>query len=113
MKTIIAGGRNFGHYGVFHNAMEDLGQYVTEVVCGAAAGADQMGAEWAVDRGLKIQMFPPDWERWGTAAGPIRNKEMAEYADVLVAFWDGKSKGTANMIKQALSNGLEVHVYRY
>lgn len=57
--------------------------------------------------------FPADWNAHGKAAGPIRNQQMAQEADVLIAFWDGKSRGTKDMIEKATRAGLDMHVYRY
>ena len=64
-------------------------------------------------RGLNIELHPADWHRHGRAAGPIRNAEMAAEADALIAFWDGQSRGTANMIKIAKDKGLQVAVVKY
>lgn len=58
-------------------------------------------------------MFPADWNKHGKAAGPILNAEMAEVADALIAFWDGKSRGTANMIQLAKDKGLKVAIVYY
>lgn len=82
------------------------------VISGDASGADKLGAEWADFHGLEVRHMPADWDQHGRAAGPIRNAKMAEIGDVLLAFWDGKSKGTKNMIENALRKGLEVHVWR-
>ncbi len=73
---------------------------ITEVVSGAASGVDWCGEGWAENRPdpIRVRRFPADWDTHGTAAGPIRNKEMALYADVLLAIWDGQSRGTKNMI---------------
>lgn len=94
-------------------AMAECPWAVTEVVSGGARGADAFGEEWARDRRVPVRVFPADWNRHGRAAGPIRNREMAEYADALVAVWDGESRGTKNMIEEATKRGLKVHVYRY
>ena len=58
-------------------------------------------------------LHPADWNRLGRAAGPIRNEEMAEVSDALIAFWDGKSRGTKSMIEIARRKGLQVAVVRY
>lgn len=60
-----------------------------------------------------MKRFPADWGKYGKSAGVLRNKQMAEYADGLIAFWDGKSRGTANMIETAKGLGLRVRVARY
>jgi hypothetical protein len=63
-----------------------------------------------VDNGILVKKFPADWDRYGKSAGPVRNGQMARYAQRLIAFWDGKSTGTKNMIDQAKANGLSVTV---
>ena len=98
MKVIIAGGRDFDNYEMLSNTMKNLNIIVSEVVCGGANGADLLGKEWAERNGIPVKMFPADWDQYGKSAGFIRNHEMGEYADFLVAFWDGKSSGTHNMI---------------
>jgi hypothetical protein len=106
MKVIIAGSRHmpFSSYPLIARAaarfQEAFGP-ITEVVCGEAKGADTFGKKWAIcEAGLPVKSFPANWKELGKAAGPARNREMAEYADGLIAFlWDG-SRGTANMISQ-------------
>jgi len=79
-------------------------------VSGTARGADQLGERYAKERGYFIQRFPADWNAYGKAAGYIRNRKMAEYADALIAFWDGKSRGTLNMISLAKECGLQIRI---
>jgi len=76
-------------------------------------GADWIGESWARFWDLPIKTFPADWKTHGRAAGPIRNSQMADYADTLIAFWDGKSRGTKSMIDLAEEHKLTVHVIRY
>lgn len=90
--------------------LADVPWTITEVVCGCAPGADTLGADWAVARGLSVSYFPADWKRYGPAAGPIRNKQMAENAEALVAFLYQGSRGTKNMIHQATKAGLRICV---
>lgn len=104
MKLIIAGSRTIQvspeHLKKF------LDRYMiwpTEVVSGGAKGMDQSGEFFAQDFEIKITRFPADWDTHGKMAGPIRNKQMAEYADALVLIWDGQSKGSMNMRKTMLS----------
>lgn len=85
---------------------------VTVVVSGTASGADEEGEYWAMERGLRIDRFPADWKAFGKSAGPIRNKEMSENADGLIAIWDGVSRGTQSMIKLAQEQGLQTFVFR-
>ena len=111
MKTIIAGSRNYDNYPEFCDYMSNISWEITEVVSGAARGADAMGERWAKQVGLPCVKFPAQWDEWGTRAGAIRNSQMAEYADALVAFPAPGSKGTANMIIQANLHGLPVEVH--
>ena len=113
MKVIIAGGRDFDNKQMINEAMAQLNILVTEIVCGDAAGADTLGAVWANENGIPVKHFPADWDRYGSAAGSIRNKQMAEYADYLVAFWDMKSSGTRDMITQMQQIGKHGTVVPY
>ena len=102
MKTIIAGCRDFKDYNLL-KAKVDYHRNthpITEVVSGCAEGADTLGEQYAGEYLIPTKLFEADWNTFGRAAGPIRNRQMAEYADVLIAVWDGKSKGTKNMIAE-------------
>ncbi len=112
MKTIIAGSRNCRHFSDVVHAVTQSGIAITEVVSGHADGADKLGETWAKTAGIPLRLFPADWERFGRSAGPQRNLEMAQYADALIALWDGKSPGTKHMIDCARRHNLEVFVYR-
>ena len=72
-----------------------------------------LGEQYAKERGHALQYFPANWERYGRSAGYRRNVQMAENADALVAFWDGKSMGTRHMISAAKSHGLRVRVVKF
>lgn len=91
--------------------MPEVPWKITEVVCGGARGADSLGFDWAMVKELPATMFHPDWDKFGKRAGFIRNREMAEYAEALVAFWDGWSPGTRNMIDTAHQLRLRVHIF--
>lgn len=93
---------------------------ITEVVSGGARGVDLLGEEWA-RRSWKIVLvkrFLPDWRPLPPPAPPDRlaakkrNELMAAYADALVAVWDEKSGGTADMIRRATKHGLRVYVHK-
>lgn len=133
MRVIIAGTRDFSDFdflaekcnevfeelsdkgllsGVIHHDVKMM-----EIVSGGALGADTLGEIFAEDYGIKLTRFLPDWTRFGSGAGFIRNTKMSKYAQeddgVLIAFWDGKSKGTAHMIETAVNDGLIVRVFMY
>jgi hypothetical protein len=69
-----------------------------------------MGEIYAKVKGYKVEKFPADWEKHGKKAGFIRNRQMADYADMLICFWDFESKGSKNMIETARSLGLKTHI---
>ena len=119
MKVIIAGSRDYDDYEQFEETLyrnhchPDSGSFFfSEVVSGGARGADRLGELFAVERDMPCTTFTPAWGRLGKRAGYVRNEEMASYADALIAFWDGESRGTKHMIDIALREGLDVHVYR-
>ena len=112
MRTIIAGSRENTDFLLVKKAIEESGFDITEVVSGTCRGVDQHGEDWAEGHGIPITKFPADWNTYGKKAGYIRNKEMADYADALIAVWDGKSKGTKITIDLAHNYGLSVFVYR-
>ena len=97
MKVIIAGSRTFNNYNLLNKTLQEVDLVIDEVVCGGAKGADSLGAEWARKNGVPVKYFNAEWEKYGRVAGIIRNHQMGDYADYLVAFWDGKSSGTKDM----------------
>ena len=116
MRVIIAGGRDIHSYDIVDDAVgaaiEEYGFEITEVVSGYARGVDTVGEAWSIVNGLGYATpFPADWDRFGKSAGYRRNEEMADYADALIAVWDGESRGTKHMIDIARRKGLEVFVY--
>jgi hypothetical protein len=115
MKVIIAGGRDFNDFELLKDKCDIYlsQQSNVEIVSGTANGADKLGERYAKESNLKLTKFPADWDLYGRGAGPIRNKEMADYADSLVVFWDGKSKGTENMIAEARKRGLSIRIIKY
>lgn len=117
-RVIIAGTRTFSDYSLLAEYADKKLAEVSkrdsiEIVSGGASGADALGERYAKERGYYIRRFDAEWKRYGRAAGPRRNKQMAEYADALLAYWDGKSRGTKNMIELAKENGLKVGVKLY
>jgi len=112
MRVIIAGSRNFKPttFDEFWLIEKLVELKATEVVSGCATGADSFGEQIGTLQGLPIKRFPADWEQYGKAAGPIRNQQMAEYADALIVFPDG-GKGTIDMEMRALQQELDV-LYR-
>lgn len=105
MKVIIAGSRHFHDYQLVEDTIKRLELEIDEVVYGGAPGADYLGLLWARKHKVKVKTFLAEWSVYGGAAGPLRNKQMAEYGDYLLAFWDGKSPGTRSMINEMKKKG--------
>jgi hypothetical protein len=116
MKLIIAGSRDFNNYNLLVNVCSKIKTNIKdiELVSGSCpSGADSLGEKWAKKNNIPIKRFPAKWNLYGKKAGPLRNGEMARYADCLLAFWDGKSAGTKNMIELAEFNNLKIKVIKY
>lgn len=125
IKVIIAGSRNFYDYDIVEDTVvsyfmsRGILKENVEIISGGARGADSLGEQLAKSYGLKLTIFPAQWDTYGKAAGMIRNKEMADYAikdsdkAILFAFWDGKSHGTKGMIDIAKRCGMEVIINEF
>lgn len=98
MKVIIAGSRDITDLDEVIKAVKSSGFEITEVVSGTARGVDKLGEEYAKLNNIPVKAFPADWYNLGKKAGFRRNQEMLEYADALIAVWDGFSRGTQHMI---------------
>lgn len=113
MKLIVAGDRDFNNYDFVKSKLDSILSQVDEdieIVSGKCKGVDKLGEEYAAENGYPIKPFPADWDKYGKAAGPIRNKQMAEYGTHLVAFLKKGSKGTKSMIEIATELKLPIRV---
>jgi len=112
MKVIIAGSRRITEYSLVDRAVRESGFQITEIFSGGARGVDCLGEEWGKRNGVPVLHFPADWEHYGKRAGYLRNEQMADCAEGLIALWDGQSPGTGHMIEIAQKKGLRVFVLR-
>lgn len=117
VKLAIVGSRDFKDWFLLCRVLDpylklsyskDTRWWIEEVVSGGARGADTLGAQWAKVNNLKLHVFKADWEAHGKRAGFLRNTDIAERADVCVAFWDMKSRGTADTIDKFRQRGKSV-----
>jgi hypothetical protein len=110
MKVIIAGSRSLPiTKDSFHQSIVTSDYDIEEVVSGHSGVIDLMGEEWAEVHNSKLTLFPADWPALGLKAGPIRNKQMADYADALIMFWDGKDLDGIDMMKKMKLKGKPVY----
>ena len=108
MKVAVIGSRNLA----VNNIEKYLPDGTTEIVSGGARGIDACAKDFAVSKGLKLTEFLPNYKRFGRYAAPLRrNLQIIEYSDVVIAFWDGRSKGTKFVIENCEKAGKEVRVY--
>ena len=113
VKIIIAGSRSFENYPLLENTLDEFiaglePKKSVEIVSGGARGADRLGEKYARSRGYALKIFPANWDFYGKRAGYLRNVEMAEYADCLVAFWDCQRKGTQHMQNITIYKGIKI-----
>lgn len=107
MKVAVVGSRNLW--------VDDLGKYlpdgVTEIISGGARGVDTCAREYAIAHGIKLTEFLPDYDRYGRVAPLYRNITIIEHADLVMAFWDGKSRGTKFVIDKCKERGIPVKIF--
>ena len=107
MKTAIIGSRNITNI--------DLSRFIPdgtmEIISGGAKGIDTLAKEYALENGLKLAEFLPEYERYGKGAPLKRNITIIENADIVLAFWDGKSRGTKFVIDNCHSRNIPIRVY--
>lgn len=111
MKVLVTGGRTFSNRSLLLTTLDSLhiDHVFTTMIHGGASGADRLAGEWAASRGIPVESHPADWQRYGLAAGPIRNQQMiAEKPDMVVAFPGGR--GTADMVRRARQAGVDLVV---
>ena len=107
MKVAVIGSRGL--------IVNDLGKYLpentTEIVSGGAKGIDTCARNYALSHDLKLTEFLPEYNKYGRGAPLKRNLQIIEYADVVIAFWDGKSRGTKYVIDNCKKQGVQVDVH--
>ncbi|MBR2176773.1 MAG: DUF2493 domain-containing protein [Clostridia bacterium] len=107
MKTAVIGSRNL--------SVDDLGRYLpkntTEIVSGGAKGIDACAREYARQNNITLTEFLPEYNKFGRYAPLKRNLEIIDYADEVIAFWDGKSKGTGFVIDNCKKKNKKITVY--
>lgn len=110
MKLIIAGSRHYPPHQADQLVSEAMQHIPTpeRVISGTATGVDQAGERWAEANGVPVERMPADWSTHGRAAGPLRNRRMAQEADALLLIWDGKSRGSASMLREARARRLRI-----
>ena len=108
MKVAIIGSRGL--------AVEDFSPYlpkgVTEIVSGGALGIDRCARRYAQAHSIKLTEFLPDYEQFGKGAPLKRNLTIIEHSDLVLAFWDGRSRGTQFVIDQCKKTGKPIKIFK-
>ena len=112
MKTktlVVAGTRTNTNYALLKRHLRIYKQQIPnlKIVTGCARGTDALARRYAQENNLRLQVYKAEWNKYGRAAGPIRNKEMAATADCALLFWDNKSRGTKSMITELRKIGVQ------
>jgi len=114
MRVVVSGSRGFADTIAVWNVLSDLlAQHKrVRVIHGGCRGPDTYASDWARTNGQEQVEFKADWEKHGRAAGPMRNQHMIDLGkpNLLVAFWDGRSRGTGGTIRHAIKRGIKVLV---
>jgi len=101
MNIAIVGSRTFTDYDLLLSTIQKFKDEIDTIVSGGAAGADSLGKRFADYWQIASIIFPADWNKYGKSAGFRRNQHIVDYSDMVVAFWDGESKGTKDTIEKA------------
>jgi hypothetical protein len=113
MKILVCGSREYRDYPFVCKVLNEYLHLNPTIISGGARGADALAEQYADDNNLTFYEHLPDWETHGKKAGIMRNVEMYEKSkpDIVIAFWDGQSRGTKHMITYARNRGGEVVVH--
>jgi hypothetical protein len=114
MKVLVCGSRGWESVWQVRMVYSELDRIKpTEIISGGARGADRVAEVWAKSNSVPITVFTPDWEKYGRSAGILRNNQMLDTnPDLVLAFWDGLSKGTKHTIDEARRRDMRVEVIR-
>jgi len=114
MNVAIVGGRDFDDYEQFKSCLNREKIKFKSIISGGARGVDALAERYAKEMGISLNIYLLDWTKHGKSAGPIRNRQIIENSDCVIAFWDEKSPGTRSSLKIAeeLKKPTTMFVYR-
>jgi hypothetical protein len=114
-RIAIIGSRDYGVWyddeGRKHQDLSDVTEFIgslppcVTIVSGGARGVDTAAEQAAIEFGMSLKVWKADWATYGKRAGMVRNRQIVDDVDCVVAFWDGFSRGTANTIETARAKG--------
>ena len=110
IKIGVIGSRSFNDYELLKRTLDEYLGKVWIIVSVGAKGADSLGEKWAKENNIKTCIYKPDWDTHGKQAGFIRNKDIVEDSDIIIAFWDSMSRGTEHSINLAKKMDKEIRI---
>ena len=115
MKLAVVGSRDFSNYQLMEQVLSQWtdGGHIEEIISGGASGADSLARDYAKEHNIPLIEFLPNWKLYGKSAGPLRNKDIVDRADEVVAFWNGVSAGTKSTIDLAKKSGKPCKIIKY
>lgn len=113
MKLAVIGSREFQDYVLLKSTLDPVLERIDVIVSGGARGADSLADRYAKENGISLCVMKPDWNKYGRAAGILRNKDIIENCDEAIAFWNGKSSGTKNSIDTCKKMGKRCKVVEF
>ena len=115
LKLGVVGSRNFSDYSLMKEKLDEIKKQTDMliIVSGGSKGADNLAEQYAKENDLQCIVHKADWNRYAKAAGMIRNRQIVDTSDELIAFWDGTSRGTQNTIRLANQNNKKIKVVLY
>lgn len=109
MKVAVIGSRTFNDYPKLEQELNSIPS-IKIIISGGASGADKLSEVYADSKSIETLIIKPDWKRYSRGAGAVRNTEIVENADYVVAFWDGKSKGTLDSINKCKKKNIKLKI---
>lgn len=106
MKTAVIGSRSFTDFNLVKDKLSSID--ISEIISGGAKGADSLAEDFAKVNQIPVRVFLPDYDRFGRAAPLKRNHQIVNEAEQLIAFWDGKSRGTKYTLDLARKKGIKI-----
>ena len=115
MKLAVVGSRGFNDYELLKLKLDTIHAVkpISLIVSGGAKGADTLAERWAKENDIPIKIFYPDWDKYKKSAGYIRNVDIIEFSDAVIAFWDGVSKGTLHSINLSKEKDKRLAIIKY
>lgn len=99
MIVAVVGGRDFNNYQLLKDTLDRF--EITKIVSGGAIGADSLAEKYAKEKNIETLIIKPDWVKFGRSAGMVRNTDIVNNSEIIIAFWNGSSKGTSDTITKA------------